>query len=467
MKIEQGMYSAQRQEQRLIMSPQMRFSLDVLRLPADAARELIEEQLLENPLLEVESGAGQDESEFFAALPLDDDEHVNFSSEKAALLWEENTSFQVGRKAEWQGELYDFQAAKTKLSFSGMLFEQLMMLGLDKRTDMLCRYLIDSLDERGYLRVPLEELAEVLNAPLWELEAALQIIQSFEPQGTGARDLKECLLLQLNSYGEGDYAVRIVKEGLEALANRDWKGLAKRLGCDTETVMAAAKKIRSLNPIPSQGCYTEERTDYIIPDALIREENGGFQIVMNRSILPKLTVNPFYKQLLRTHEDPEAKEYMKERNQSAKMVVQAVEERMSTLERILMQILVWQPVFFRDGAGLNPMSLGDLAEELGLHVSTVSRGVQNKYISCVAGTIPLKKLFSTGIAAEGGGTVSNTVVQNMIAKCIAEEDHRRPLSDEKLRIALEDMGVHLARRTVMKYREIMDIPKSSERKKLL
>ena len=466
MKIEQRVYNTQtqRQEQRLVLSPQMRFSLDVLRLPLDAVRDLIEEQLLENPLLDTEEMA---EGEFFAEMPLKD-EYAALAEEKYAQLWDEDFSAPRVRQqsGEWTGEIYDPGSLRMGQSFTSMLLEQLVTLRLDKTTNRLCRYLIDCLDERGYLCFPLEELAAERGVSVAKLESALDVVQSLEPPGTGARNLQECLMLQLIEYDHIDRcAARIINEELETLARKDWKALAKKLDCDKETTIEAIKTIQSLNPIPAQGYYTEEKTHYIIPDAIIVEENGSFQIIMNRRALPKLTVNTFYTNSFGDYGGEEVKDYLKERNASAKTTIQAVEERLGTLERILLEIVAWQPTFFHEGKGLQPMYLKDVAEALGMHVSTVSRGVQNKYISCVAGTIPLKQLFTTGIAAENGGSVSNTVVQKMIAKCIAEEDKGKPLSDEKLRLALEDMGIHLARRTVMKYREILGIPKSSERKK--
>lgn len=455
------------QNQKLVLSPKMQQALAVLRMPLYEMREYIYQELINNPLLEIEPSHQDEPLNYFTISPLPSECLPDTTQQ----IWEEQV---------FAGVLPTFTAAKTyhneysaevlydkhpSQNLASTLLEQLAGITLDKDNNFACEYLIDCLDRRGYLAFPLEELADITGISIFNLTQALFIVQSFTPTGVAARNLQECLILQLVQ-GEffNAYTIKLVKEGLPLLADNNIKSIAKLLECPEDSAEKWANIIRSLNPIPAQGYAGGDNLSGVVPDAAIVKEGGRLVISLNKQAIPKLELNPEYCAMLKGKTDDYIKNYLRKMHKKATNLLWAVNERETTLLRILTSLATLQAPFFSDGKPLVPMTMADLSAYLDLHVSTISRAIQDKYIVCNMGTISLKSLFTSGILSSSG-EISSTAVQQKIEACIKAEDATNPLSDESLHKALELMGIHVSRRTIAKYREEMGIPPSSKRRR--
>ncbi len=349
-------------------------------------------------------------------------------------------------------------------SFSEYLEGQLGTIPyLDPRLRELCRYLIGCLNSAGYLDCPLTELAEELGVPLFEMEQALLAIQTLDPPGVGARDLSECLLLQL---AQGTHFteenIHLLRAGLPLLAEEDWDGLARLLGVSREQAKRDAAVIRSLNPIPSRGFASAERPVYLVPEATVSCRDGEVIIEMERGSQPKVELNQYYCSLLGSGEG-ETRDYLRRMMAEANELISGLQSREKTLRQILGAIVKGQRDFFLKGAALAPLTMQQVAEELGLSTSTVSRAVKDKYLSFQGRSLALRSFFV--VALPTGEGVSPQTAREHIRRFIAAEDPALPLSDEALREALGNLGINASRRTVAKYRGEMGIPSSAQRKR--
>lgn len=328
----------------------------------------------------------------------------------------------------------------------------------------LCRFLIDCLDERGYLDCPLEELSREFDIPLFSLEQALFAVQMLDPPGVGARNLSECLTLQLAQGRSLDpLALKIARDGLEMLGKRNFSGLAALLGVSVGEARAAAAKILALNPIPSRSFAGSEQIAYVAPDAEFSVQQGQLVIELNERILPRLSVNAEYAALMNTSDDPEVQRYVKEKLSEAQALIKGVHTRCDTLVQMLTLIGREQHGFFCGGEALLPVTMQQLSEKMGVSTSTVSRAAQNKYIQFQGRIIPVRSFFTTAIRPDAA--VSSHAVKQRLQSLIRAEDPSAPLSDEALRLTLSALGIEVSRRAVAKYRAEMDIPSSSQRKK--
>ena len=334
---------------------------------------------------------------------------------------------------------------------------------LDARLRELCRYLIGCLNSAGYLDCPLTELAEKLGFPLFEMEQALLAIQTLDPPGVGARDLSECLLLQL---AQGKHFteenIHLLRSDLPLLAEEDWDGLARLLGVSREQAKRDAAVIRGLNPIPSRGFASAERPVYLVPEATVSCRDGEVIIEMERGSQPKVELNQYYCSLLGSGEG-ETRDYLRRMMAEANELISGLQSREKTLRQILGAIVKGQRDFFLKGAALAPLTMQQVAEELGLSTSTVSRAVKDKYLSFQGRSLALRSFFV--VALPTGEGVSPQTAREHIRRFIAAEDPALPLSDEALREALGNLGINASRRTVAKYRGEMGIPSSAQRKR--
>ena len=440
--------------QKLVLTQTMRQSLDCLQLSAPELAEYVQEVALSNPLLDVQSP-----TYYETELP----------SEAAPA---EREPLEVREADSWRGvtssgmeDVQDFTAFLTReKTFRDHLNEQIGQMKLvDDELLRLCRFLIDCLDERGYLDCPLEDLAREFDLPLFSLEQALFAVQMLDPPGVGARNLTECLTLQLaQSRSFDERALTIARDGLELLSRRDYNGLAALLGVSTGEAKEAAAKILALNPIPSRSFAGSEQIAYVAPDAVFSMQQGHLVIELNERILPRLSVNAEYS-ALSTSDDPEVQRYVKEKLSEAQALIKGVHTRCDTLLQLIRLIADEQHDYFCSGGELAPITMQQVAEKMGVSTSTVSRAAQNKYIQFQGRTIPLRSFFTTAIRSDAA--VSSHAVKQRIRSLIQAEDPASPLSDEALRLALSALGVEVSRRAVAKYRTSMDIPASSQRKK--
>ncbi len=334
--------------------------------------------------------------------------------------------------------------------------------------------IIDGIDENGYLRADLEEILESLDndeIEMDEVEAVLHRIQQFDPPGVGARNLQECLLIQLKQLTEphaaSELATRLVKDHFDLLAQQDHNQIKRKLKIDDETLSSINQLIRSLIPRPGS-LVADSEPQYVIPDVFVTRRDGTWHVNLNAESAPKLRVNPDYARLIRRADNSDDNNYLKNHLQEARWFIKSLMSRNETLLRVATKIVELQRGFFEHGEeAMKPLVLRDIAEALELHESTISRVTTQKYMHTPRGTLEFKYFFSSHVSTAGGGECSATAIRALIKKLVAAEKPNKPLSDNKLASILADQGIQVARRTVAKYRESMAIPPSNERKRLI
>ena len=451
MKLEQS----QSLSQKLVLTQNMRQSLDCLQLSAPELSEYVQEIALSNPLLDVQAPTYYETQLPSEAAP----------SEREAPEVREADSWQGVSPGRGGDAQTDFTAYLVReKTFRDHLNEQIGQMKLvDDELLRLCRFLIDCLDERGYLDCPLEDLAREFDIPLFSLEQALFAVQMLDPPGVGARSLTECLTLQLAQSRSFDaLTLTIARDGLELLSKRDYSSLAEKLGVSVGEAKAAAAKILALNPIPSRSFAGSEQIAYVAPDAVFSTQQGQLVIELNERILPRLSVNAEYS-ALSSSDDPEVQRYVKEKLSEAQALIKGVHTRCDTLLQLIRLIADEQHDYFCNGGELVPITMQQVAEKMSMSTSTISRAAQNKYIQFQGRTIPLRSFFTTAIRSDAA--VSSHAVKQRIRSLIQAEDPAAPLSDEALRLALSALGIDVSRRVIAKYRAELNIPSSSQRKK--
>ncbi len=368
--------------QKLVLTQTMRQSLDCLQLSAPELAEYVQEVALSNPLLDVQSPTYYETELPSEAAP----------AEREPLEVRETDSWR-GVTSSGMEDVQDFTAFLTReKTFRDHLTGQIGQMKLvDDELLRLCRFLIDCLDERGYLDCPLEELSREFDIPLFSLEQALFAVQMLDPPGVGARNLSECLTLQLAQDRSLDpLALKIARDGLEMLGKRNFSGLAVLLGVSVNEAKAAASKVLALNPIPSRSFAGSEQIAYVAPDAEFSVQQGQLVIELNERILPRLSVNAEYAALMNTSDDPEVQRYVKEKLSEAQALIKGVHTRCDTLIQMLTLIGREQHGFFCGGEALLPVTMQQLSEKMGVSTSTVSRAAQNKYIQFQGRIIPVR-----------------------------------------------------------------------------
>lgn len=444
------------QSQKLVLTQSMQQSLHCLQLSAMELRGVLQDAALSNPLLEVEDlPLGEMPPEAVDSSGMELGENLPIER-REQLIWDMGTG---------ESDLSAYVSHPE--SFTDYLSGQLGEMSLlDGDTLARCQYLVGCLNSAGYLDFPLSELAEELGQTLFDMEQALFIVQSLDPPGVGARCLSECLLLQLaqgNAFTEVN--IHLVQSGLQLLADDDLAGLAKLLGVRPAEAQRAAETIRGLNPIPSRGFYTEGRVPFVVPEASIRCDGGRAVIEMNTHILPRVSVNVDYSALVGRPDLKDAQLYLREKLTEAKSLIASLDSRADTLFRLLSAVVEVQQGYFLEGKPLLPMTMRQLADQLELNISTVSRAVKDKYIQFNGKVLPLRSLFTVPLSTANGQEISADTARQQLRRFIAAEDPAAPLSDEALREALEGVNILLSRRTVAKYRTELGIPTAGARKR--
>lgn len=361
----------------------------------------------------------------------------------------------------------DFTAEKSSLR--DFLREQMHLVIYDPPERLIADYIIDMIDDAGYLQGSIDEACERLNAPVETVESVLVIIQKLEPAGVGARTLSECLTLQLKEQNRYDPAIAALLDHLDLLANRDFTALRRLCNVDMDDLSEMISEIRALNPRPGLA-YGFNNAEPVIPDILIdRDRSGQFRVRLNSETMPRISINrEFYTSAKRMIRNEKDKSYLQNCMTTANWLARSLDQRRQTMLKVAKEIVKQQAAFFEYGVrGLRPLALKDIAERIEMHESTVSRVTSNKYMQTPRGTFELKYFFSSSIPAAGDGDAhSSEAVKHHIKELIDNEAPNKILSDDKIVALLKDEGIDIARRTVAKYRELLRIPSSVQRRRI-
>jgi RNA polymerase sigma-54 factor len=468
---------SQSQQMQMILAPQLRQSLEMLQLPILELRTQIQEELEKNPTLEETSADNQTiEIEPTVAENTDESKVMDFSKEEYEALakldeeWRDYFFQDANRRPFNQDDAEKRQFMLDSLpqteSLQEHLLNQLNLAGLSESDHQIGELILGSLNEDGYLSIPLDELAASGGFDKEHVETILAIVQDFDPIGIAARDLRECLLIQLERMGHGtSVAAEVVKNHIAMLGERKITEIARAMNADPEEVLSAQKIIASLNPKPGRQ-FSSEVSTYVLPEVVVQKVDGEYQIALNDEQLPRLRISSHYRQLIESDStSAEVKSYIRERIRSGAFLIKSIHQRQKTIYRIASEIVSLQKDFLDHGVShLRPLTMAAVAKTVGVHETTVSRAVSGKYMQSPLGLFELRYFFTSGIKTTDGGEMSNKTIRDIISQLVAKEDTSSPLSDQELMAMLEAKGIPIARRTIAKYRHILRIPPSHQRK---
>jgi RNA polymerase sigma-54 factor len=485
---------SQRMEQKMILAPRMIQSMEILQLPIMALQERIEQELQENPVLEQkengqeDDGAATDEEPEPAPppeeTPVDDPEKaLDFDGNEKDFDrlvainedWSDHFNEEHRPSSNRIDEAMDkkhdamVNMASRPQSLQDYLADQLGFLDVRGREPEILQALIAHIDERGYLATPLEDVARTLEPPatLAELEDALNRLQKLDPPGIGARDMVECLLLQLTPETPHREAVRaLILNHLDDIHHNRLPVIQKRTGFDLETIHAAIEVLKHLNPKPGAS-YTTDNIPYVVPDiAVEKAANGDYEVKLLDDWTPNIYISRRLIELYRDKSaDAQTKEFLKRKIQSAQWLIEAIEQRRNTLSKVTRAIIKHQKSFLDRGPEfIEPLKMQQIADQVGVHVATVSRAVDDKWVQTPRGIFPLKRFFGGGTQTATGEEVAWETIKQKLLDIVAHEDKGNPLSDEDLVKKLDESGYPIARRTITKYRKMLNIASSRQRK---
>ncbi|MBI3003480.1 MAG: RNA polymerase factor sigma-54 [candidate division NC10 bacterium] len=467
-----------RQTQRMIMTQSLQQAIGLLQLNRMELIQTVRQELEENPLLEEELVEAAEEAEEPAAkteaaaegpteAPPESEDRLSETD------WEAYLQDASDYRREFPREELERAAPEDTMtrprSLADHLTFQLYLSTSDPDLQHWANLIIGNLDENGYLTVPLEQWSEAPPSDPTLPERALRLVQSLDPLGVAARDLRECLLLQLDALGvEARLARCLITDHLAELEHRNVARLADRLKVPPRDVQTALELIGSLEPKPGRTFSTEEPR-YITPDVYIVKLDDRFVVVLNEDGLPRLRVSGYYRAILsrRSQNSKETREYVEGKMRSALWLIRSIEQRQRTLYKVTESIVKFQREFLERGIStMRPLTLKEVAEDINMHESTVSRVTTNKYVHTPQGLFELKYFFHRGVpATDGGATVSSLTVKDIVRRLLTQEDQGKPLSDQKIVEILQQQGIEIARRTVAKYRSQLRIPSSSKRRR--
>jgi RNA polymerase sigma-54 factor len=469
---------APRLQQRLVMTPALQLAIRLLQLNRLELEGVLQQEMVENPLLEereqemsssAEPEAYEDRSEQAEteqAQESDKFEEINL--ETYFQDYHDSRTGSPRMHEEREGVPLENILAETP-SMVDQLLWQLEMTDADSLEREIGEAIIGNLNMEGYLRASIEEISAMGPWPIERVEQALQRVQSLDPPGVAARDLEECLLLQLDHLGlHDDLAYRLVDDHLDLLTAHRYNDIAKACRVSIDEVAHALEIIKRLNPKPGH-VYATEPARYIVPDVSVVKDGDDYRIVLNEDGLPKLRISRFYRQMLRSQQElsKDAAEYLQTKLRSALWLIKSYGQRQRTIGRVAESIVKHQRPFLDHGlAELRPMVLRDVADDIEMHESTVSRVVNGKYMHTPQGIFEMKFFFHSALGHTSGSDVSSISVKEKIRKLIDAESPQKPLSDARIASELKDDGLQIARRTVAKYREEMGIPASKSRREI-
>jgi RNA polymerase sigma-54 factor len=451
------------------LSPQMQQSLQFLQAPAMELQSLVQQEIEINPVLEegtdepkVESDTNDDFDKELEQLRQKDEEWREYFSQGST-----NTPSYNPEAAERRQFLFDSQVEAPHLS--DHLMKQLGLATNSTETLRVGEEIIGNLDDAGFLKIPLVEVAQSAQVSYEVAQSALTLIQSFDPVGVAARDLRECLLIQLQRLGkEGELEAVMVGQYLSELGRKKYQDIARGLKVPLERVQAAAQFIGTLQPRPGSAFSSDDKQNVVQAELAVQKNGDDWIVIMNDDPVPRLRISDTYKDLLVNNgHDPSLREYLKEKIRSGKFLIKCLHQRQTTIFNIATEIVKRQRAFFEEGvAHLKPLTMNQVAEVVGVHETTVSRAIANKYVQTPFGLFDLKYFFTPGYQTASGEVMSNTSVKDAIADLIARESTAKPLSDQEIVKILGERGIPLARRTVAKYRAELGLLPSNLRRSI-
>ena len=480
----------QKQSQQMVLAPQLRQSLKILQVAAMDLRSVIQEELQGNPTLEElpsdgvsldqekESADSRSERDSDSVNARDDGERreeMDFSKEFEILGkidddWRDYMSQAGGAQTHTSEDAerrqHFFDSLVTETSLQEHLIRQAELSDLDKKALLAMHHLVGCLDDRGFLTQSLSDIALQSGAGLEAVQEAVKAIKTFDPPGIGSQNLAECLLAQLAAKGRAEsLASRIIKHHFELLTRRRIPEIARKLGVPMDEIQVAIEEIGTLDPAPGRK-YAADSNRVVAPDVSVERDEDRWNVILNSDYIPRLRISNTYREMIaRGTLNKQERDYLRERMRSGKFLISSIEQRQQTIERISREIVRVQEEFFENGvASLKPLTMTQIADAVGVHETTVSRAIANKYMRTPHGVFEIKFFFTPGYQADSGAAVSNKSVKEMIADLVAIEDRSSPLSDQEIVVKLQEKGLKVARRTVAKYREELGIMPSNLRR---
>ncbi|EFE1353934.1 RNA polymerase factor sigma-54 [Escherichia coli] len=470
-----------RLSQQLAMTPQLQQAIRLLQLSTLELQQELQQALESNPLLEqidtheeIDTRETQDSETLDTADALEQKE----MPEELPLDASWDTIYTAGTPSGTSGDYIDDELpvyqGETTQTLQDYLMWQVELTPFSDTDRAIATSIVDAVDDTGYLTVPLEDILESMGdeeIDIDEVEAVLKRIQRFDPVGVAAKDLRDCLLIQLSQFDKTtpwlEEARLIISDHLDLLANHDFRTLMRVTRLKEDVLKEAVNLIQSLDPRPGQSIQTGE-PEYVIPDVLVRKHNGHWTVELNSDSIPRLQINQHYASMCNNARNDGDSQFIRSNLQDAKWLIKSLESRNDTLLRVSRCIVEQQQAFFEQGEEyMKPMVLADIAQAVEMHESTISRVTMQKYLHSPRGIFELKYFFSSHVNTEGGGEASSTAIRALVKKLIAAENPAKPLSDSKLTSLLSEQGIMVARRTVAKYRESLSIPPSNQRKQLV
>ncbi|WP_105492905.1 RNA polymerase factor sigma-54 [Escherichia coli] len=470
-----------RLSQQLAMTPQLQQAIRLLQLSTLELQQELQQALEGNPLLEqidtheeIDTRETQDSETLDTADALEQKE----MPEELPLDASWDTIYTAGTPSGTSGDYIDDELpvyqGETTQTLQDYLMWQVELTPFSDTDRAIATSIVDAVDDTGYLTVPLEDILESMGdeeIDIDEVEAVLKRIQRFDPVGVAAKDLRDCLLIQLSQFDKTtpwlEEARLIISDHLDLLANHDFRTLMRVTRLKEDVLKEAVNLIQSLDPRPGQSIQTGE-PEYVIPDVLVRKHNGHWTVELNSDSIPRLQINQHYASMCNNARNDGDSQFIRSNLQDAKWLIKSLESRNDTLLRVSRCIVEQQQAFFEQGEEyMKPMVLADIAQAVEMHESTISRVTTQKYLHSPRGIFELKYFFSSHVNTEGGGEASSTAIRALVKKLIAAENPAKPLSDSKLTSLLSEQGIMVARRTVAKYRESLSIPPSNQRKQLV
>lgn len=436
------------QSQKLVMTTSLKQSLKILNMSKLEVEEEIKRESEENPLLDVER-TGEINWEAYVK-----DMEKSIKVDKNEVNYNSDNDIDLENMIKYSSNIYEH------------LYLQINLYKLSEKEMEICKYIIDSLDEDGYLRTDEDEIIDILEIDKDLFESCLLNIQQLEPSGVGARNLSECLMIQMQNLGIYNEVLEdIVCKDLNLIASNKYKEISKKYNMPLQKCVNLINIIKTLDPKPGKLCCIE-KTVYVQPDVTVEKIENQFVVYSNNKDSCKIKINNFYREILKNSQsDDDAKEFIKEKLNAATLLIKNIQSRKSTILKIAEEIVKSQEEFFRHGTKhIKPMRMKDIAQQLDFHESTISRGVNGKYMLTPYGMFEFKYFFSSSLESEDDTCVSSTSIKKMIEDKIKKENKRKPLSDDQIAKILKEEGITVARRTIAKYRENLGILSSSKRK---